>query len=106
MLTAMNTSSISIRTNECDDYVALWSIAALDSATVPAEPLLVAEEDGAIVAALSLASGDVIADPFRRTAGAVALLRLRAAQNAGERVAPHGLVGRLRARTAFAHAAQ
>src|SRR4051795_8343652 len=102
----MNTSSISIRTGECDDCVALWSVAALDSAVVPAEPLLVAEENGAVIAALSLTSGDVIADPFRRTAGAVALLRLRAAQHAGERAPRHGLLGRLRTRTAFASVTQ
>ncbi|MFL6183486.1 MAG: hypothetical protein ACJ745_01280 [Actinomycetes bacterium] len=102
----MNTTSISIRTTGCDDYVALWSIAALDSATVPAEPLLVAEEDGAIVAALSLTSGEAIADPFRRSAPAVALLRLRAAQHAGERAPRHGLLGRLRTRAAFASPAQ
>ena len=102
----MDTTQISIRTTGCDDYVALWSIAALDSATVPAEPLLVAEEDGAIVAALSLATGETIADPFRRTAQAVALLRLRASQHAGEREPRHGLLARLRDRTAFAPAAQ
>jgi ApbE superfamily uncharacterized protein (UPF0280 family) len=99
-------SSISIRTTGSDDYVALWSIAALDSATVPAEPLIVAEEDGEIVAALSLATGDVVADPFRRTAGAVALLRLRAAQHAGARTADDGVLAKLRARLAFAPAAQ
>jgi hypothetical protein len=99
-------SSISIRTTGSDDYVALWSIAALDSATVPAEPLIVAEEDGEIVAALSLATGAAIADPFRRTAGAVALLRLRAAQHAGARTPDDGLLAKLRARLAFAPAAQ
>jgi phage portal protein BeeE len=103
----MDTTSISIRTAECDDYVALWSIAALDSATtVPAEPLLLAEEDGAIVAALSLASGHAIADPFRRTAGALALLSLRASQHDRERASRRGLLARLRERTAPVPAAQ
>ncbi len=101
----MNTASISIRPAGCDDYVALWSIAALDSSTLPAEPLLVAEEDGAIVAAISIASGDVVADPFRRTAGAVALLRLRASQRAHEDHEPRGLLARLRGRPAAAPAA-
>lgn len=96
----MNTASISIRPAGCDDYVALWSIAALDSATLPAEPLLVAEEDRAIVAAISVPSGEVVADPFRRTAGAVALLRLRASQHAHEDGEPHGLLARLRGRPA------
>src|SRR5919199_5778383 len=92
----MNTASISIRTAGCDDYVALWSIAALDSSLLPAEPLLVAEEDGQIVAAMSLATGETVADPFRRTAGAVALLRLRAGQHAGARDERQGLLARLR----------
>jgi hypothetical protein len=96
----MNTSSISIRPAGCDDYVALWSIAALDSATLPAEPLLVAEEGGAIVAALSLPRGEVVADPFRHTAGAVALLRLRASQRAHEADESRGLLARLRGRPA------
>ena len=102
----MNTASISIRPAGCDDYVALWSIAALDSSALPAEPLLVAEEGGAIVAAISLGSGEVVADPFRRTAGAVALLRLRASQHAAVADEPHGLLARLRGRpAATAHAA-
>src|SRR5919199_6521677 len=101
----MNTASISIRPAGCDDYVALWSLATLDSATVPAEPLLVAEEDGAIVAAMSLADGETIADPFRRTAGAVALLRLRASQHADASDAHRGLLSRLRGRPAAVPAA-
>ena len=96
----MNTASISIRPARGDDYVELWSVAALDSSFVPAEPLLVAEQDGEIVAALSLSSGATIADPFRRSAGAVSLLRLRASQHAGERAERRGLLGRLRGRPA------
>ena len=103
----MNSSSISIRTARRDDFVALWSLAALDSSVVPAEPLLVAEEDGEIVAATSLAGDDTIADPFRRTAGTVALLRLRASQHQErERSAHRGLVARLRERTHAVPAAQ
>ena len=101
----MNTASISIRPAVQDDYVALWSLAALDSSVVPVAPLLVAEEDGSVVAAISLASGEAIADPFRRTAGAVALLRLRASQYAGEPSERRGLLGRLRGRPATAPAA-
>src|SRR4051794_33159831 len=96
----MNTASISIRPAGCDDYVALWSIAALDSSTLPAEPLLVADEGGTIVAAISLATGEVVADPFRRTAGAVALLPLRASPPPAAAPRPRGLLDRLRGRPA------
>ena len=97
----MNSAQISIRPVHRDDYVALWSVAALDSALVPAEPLLVAEADGEIVAALSLAGGESIAHPFRPTAETVALLRLRASQFPHDRSRPRSrLLGRLRGRPA------
>jgi hypothetical protein len=63
-----------------DDQPALWRLAALDSADVPTEPVLIAEVDGVPWAALSLADGSVVADPFRRTLHLVALLRARAGQ--------------------------
>jgi len=63
-----------------EDNVALFGLATLDSATVPPAPLLVGEVQGSLAAALSLATGEVIADPFRRTAALVELLRLRARQ--------------------------
>src|SRR3954451_17767352 len=80
------TANISIRPAHSGDYTALWQVAALDDALVPDGPLLVAELEGEGVAALSLAGGESIADPFRRTAEAVELLRLRASQLPGERV--------------------
>ena len=99
----MNTASISIRPARGDDYVELWSVAALDSSFVPAEPLLVAEQDGEIVAALSLASREAIADPFERTADAVELLHLRANQLPRRTERSHGrLLARLRGRPALA----
>jgi hypothetical protein len=78
-----STSSISIRTARREDFSALWRVASLDDALVPAEPLLVAERDGEIVAALSMRSGEAIADPFQRTLDTLDLLRLRARQFAG-----------------------
>ena len=66
-----------------DDQPALWRLAALDSADVPAEPVLIAEVNGEARAALSLADGSVIADPFHRTVELVALLRARATQLVG-----------------------
>jgi hypothetical protein len=73
-------SSITIRPGYADDERALFRLAALDSAAgVPAAPLLVAEVDGELSAALSLHDGSVIADPFRPTADIVALLRAHVA---------------------------
>src|SRR5918999_6360498 len=60
------------------DGAALHRLAALDSARVPHGDLLVAETDGALVAALDPVSGAAIADPFRHTSDVVRLLELRA----------------------------
>jgi hypothetical protein len=72
-------SQIMIRPGYGDDHRALARLAALDSADIPAQPLLVAEVDGELQAALSLRDEAVIADPFHPTAEIVALLRAHAA---------------------------
>jgi hypothetical protein len=75
----LSPGEILIRRAYADDQLSLLRLAALDSAVdVPASPLLVAELDGELRVALSLADGAVIADPFVPTADIVALLRLRA----------------------------
>jgi hypothetical protein len=74
---------ITIRAGRPDDACALVRLAELDCAELPPEPLLVAEIDGVLRAALSRRSGAAIADPFQPTAAAVELLRIRAAQLAG-----------------------
>jgi hypothetical protein len=71
--------SVLLRAARGSDGPALERLAALDSSVVPAGDLLVAEAEGELVAALSRRDGERIADPFRRTAGVVALLELRAA---------------------------
>jgi hypothetical protein len=76
--------AIVIRPSRPEDERALERLAGLDSAAVPAAPMLVAEADGALRAALSLHHGAVIADPFHRTAPLVALLVARARQLRGE----------------------
>ncbi len=53
-------------------------LAALDSSDVPEGTLVVAERDGEIVAAVAEDSLQAIADPFKRTADVVALLRRHA----------------------------
>jgi hypothetical protein len=47
---------------------------------VPAFPLLLAEADGSLIAAVSTLTGDVIRDPFVASDDVVALLQLRATQ--------------------------
>jgi hypothetical protein len=71
--------TITIRPAYADDELAVKRLAVLDSAAVPAEPLLLAEADGELRVAMSLADGAVIADPFAPTAQLVALVRKHAA---------------------------
>jgi hypothetical protein len=69
--------TVLIRAARGSDGVALHRLAALDSAHVPAGDLLIAETDGALVAAHAPATGATIADPFRPTAEVIELLELR-----------------------------
>jgi hypothetical protein len=70
--------SITVRPAYADDATAIRRLAALDSSPVPASPMLLAEVDGELRAALSLADGCSIADPFHPSLGLVDLLRLHA----------------------------
>jgi hypothetical protein len=72
--------AITIRYGFADDAQALARLATLDSSPQPAQPILLAEVDGELRAALSMVDGAVIADPFHRTAPLVELLLARAAQ--------------------------
>jgi hypothetical protein len=75
-----DTAQITIRPAYGDDYDALARLAALDSADgVPPRPLLVAEVDGILRAALSLRDDSQISDPFFPSARLVTLLRAHAA---------------------------
>jgi hypothetical protein len=67
------------------DHVELKRLAELDSALVPDGRLLVAEASGRLVAALSVESGEAIADPFAPTAHLVAALRVQGARSEGGR---------------------
>ena len=71
---------VTVRHAHVGDETAIARLAALDSADTPAGPMLVAESEALILAALPLGSGRAIADPFVPTAELVALLQLRAAQ--------------------------
>ena len=75
-------SHINIRLANEADNARLVRLAALDSAPVPAGPVLVADLDGEIVAAKAIAGTRSIADPFRPTADISELLELRSRQAA------------------------
>ena len=66
------------------DDDALERLATLEGRQAPSGRYVVAEVDGTLIAAVSLVSGEVLADPFRPTAELVPLLELRAAQLAPE----------------------
>jgi hypothetical protein len=80
------------------DRAALEYLADLDSREPLEGDVLGAELDGALVAAISLTTGDVIADPFARTDEIRSLLELRARQLRGRGTRLHRLVpgGRVR----------
>lgn len=71
---------ITIRPARPADAAALSRLAELDSAEVPSLPVLIAEANGEVRAAVSLSEGTAIADPFNQTGAMVELLRARAAQ--------------------------
>ena len=71
---------IEIRRAGASDRVALARLAELADRPVPSEPVLLAESDGELVAAVSTSTGETVADPFVATADVVALLLLRARQ--------------------------
>jgi len=70
--------TVVIRAARGSDGPALRRLAELDSAELPAGELLVAETDDELVAALSVDTGERVADPFRHTADVVDLLSFRA----------------------------
>jgi hypothetical protein len=73
-------TSIKIRAARLEDAEALRLLAQRDSRAVPDGELLVALVDGQARAAISLATGETIADPFHRTAELVWMLTRRFAQ--------------------------
>jgi hypothetical protein len=92
--------SITIRLAGDGEETELQRLAALDTRSLPEAPLLVASVDSRPRAALSLTSGETIADPFHPTAELLSMLEIRRRQ-AGERRGRGGwrdrLFGRRRA---------
>lgn len=91
---------VRLRLAEGVDSPALVRLAQLDSRPLPPGPHLVVEREGRIDAALSLSDGQVVADPFRRTAALCDLLRTHAGEVRADRDHSHG--GSLRRRPRFA----
>jgi hypothetical protein len=79
---------VSVRRAIRGDAAGIARVAALECSHVPAEPILLAEVDEIVVAAISLTDGHAVADPFHPTADIVELLRLRAAQLDGRGALP------------------
>ncbi|MBI5105497.1 MAG: hypothetical protein HZB46_11055 [Solirubrobacterales bacterium] len=76
--------AVTIRRAFPEDAPALARLASLDSARRPLDgAMLLAERDGRVLAAISLADGRHVADPFAATADLVSLLRMRAAAMLG-----------------------
>ena len=70
---------VSLRVCRVSDDPILERLAALEGRELPAGRHLVAEVDGEVVAALPLAGGELLADPFRPTAHLLPLMRRHAA---------------------------
>lgn len=87
-MTSTASSPITIRRATDDDARALDRLARLDSRRLPAGPHLIALVDAAPVAAISLSSGSVVADPFTSSEHVVSLLAERATHFTGERATP------------------
>ena len=73
-------NNVTIRWAVPGDLEALERVAGLDSKRLPAGPLLVAEVDGRIWAALSTLDNAAVADPFVPSGDLVRLLLTRAGQ--------------------------
>ena len=86
---------ITIRASRPGDRAAILRLAALDSKRYDGGELVLAESGGELVAAVPLAGGPPLADPFRPTAEIVALLELRAAQLRSAREGASGGRGRV-----------
>jgi hypothetical protein len=78
--TAPRPEGVLLRTARAEDDAELVRLAALDGARPLAGPALVAEENGALVAALCLSTGRAVADPFVPSLHLVDLLREYAAR--------------------------
>lgn len=96
----INTDPIVIRQADQADAGTIDRLAALDSAMLPAGPFLIAEVGGEARAAVSVADGSALADPFYPSAQLVELMRVRMAPRPA-RTERRGLFAGLRTATAL-----
>ena len=75
----MTDQPLTLRVARPDDAPAVRRLAQLDSSRPPSGRVLLAVVGTEPVAALGVENGSVVADPFRPTAGVVAVLRRAAA---------------------------
>jgi hypothetical protein len=73
-------ASVTVRGFAERDIDGIQRLAALDEKPIPTGGVLVAEQNGVLVAALPLDGGQALADPFKPTADVVELLRVSARQ--------------------------
>ena len=73
----MSDHTTTIRTATADDDKTLTGLALIDRRRHPRDRALLAESDGDVVAAISLSSGAVFADPANPDAEAINSLRFR-----------------------------
>lgn len=76
---------VTLRFGTAADDGALARLSALDSSKPPARPVLLAEVNGQLRAALGLSDGTAVADPFHASADLMDLLGARARQLDGNR---------------------
>ncbi len=88
----MNLERITLRRAGTGDARALDTLAELDSQRLPDDEFLIGEVAGEPWAALGIASGILVADPYRPTVELAGLLRMRAESMRGAAGAqqPHG----------------
>ena len=75
----MTEQPLTLRVAQPDDVPVVSRLAQLDSSRPPTGRVLLAVVGSEPVAALGVDTGSVVADPFRPTAGVVAVLRQAAA---------------------------
>ena len=80
--------AVTVRRSRPADRPALARLAQMEGRRPPAEPLLVAEVGGEVLAARSLGSRQIVAHPFRPTAQLLELLDLRSLHLAGREEPP------------------
>ena len=101
-----NITNITIRQLTASDWAAVNRLAELESTGAPSGPMLGAEVEGTLLAAISVETGGILADPFIRTAEIRDLLELRVAQLRKREVPTHGRLLRRRSASAPAPAGQ